>query len=130
GSCRTSARRATRSIPSRRRSRASSGCPERAMTRARTELRAQADVASWLAAGLCLRRVPGDAADDVTIGGSLLACASELATMPPPGVIADVANLLGGARPQLDPPHGAGEELKIALRAYDDDVLGRLVQTP
>src|SRR5690606_13229169 len=41
-----------------------------------------------------------------------------------------VANLLGGARPQLDPPHGAGEELKIALRAYDDDVLGRLVQTP
>lgn len=100
------------------------------MIPARTELRAQADVASWLAAGLCLRRVQGDAADDVTIGGSLLACASELATMPPPGVIADVANLLGGARPQLEPPHGAGEELKIALRAYDDDVLGRLVQTP
>ncbi|HWO23228.1 MAG TPA: hypothetical protein VNO30_31015 [Kofleriaceae bacterium] len=96
----------------------------------RTELRAQADVASWLAAGLVLRRVPGEAEDDVTVAGSILACASELATMPPPGVIADVATLLGGARPQLEPPAGAGEALKQALRAYDDDVLGRLVQTP
>lgn len=97
----------------------------------RTELRAQADVASWLAAGLCLRRVQGETADDdVTVAGSILACASELATMPPPGVIADVATLLGGARPQLPPPPGAAEALKVALRSYDDDVLGRLVQTP
>ncbi len=96
----------------------------------RTELRTQADVASWLAAGLCLRRVHGETEDDVTVGGSILACASELATMPPPGVIADVATLLGGARPQVEPPQGADEGLKIALRAYDDDVLGRLVQTP
>ena len=96
----------------------------------RTELRSQADVASWLAAGLCLRRVHGEAEDDVTVAGSILACASELATLPPPGVIADVATLLGGARPQLEPPPGAGEALRAALRAYDDDVLGRLVQTP
>jgi len=96
----------------------------------RTELRAQADVASWLAAGLSLRRVHGEPEDDVTVAGSIMACASELATMPPPGVIADVATLLGGARPQIEPPHGADEALKIALRAYDDDVLGRLVQTP
>jgi len=104
--------------------------PERTDRAERTELRAQADVASWLAAGLCLRRVQGDGEDDVTIGGSILACVSELATMPPPGVIADVAMLLGGARPVVEPPHGGDEALKIALRAYDDDVLGRLVQTP
>lgn len=98
----------------------------------RTELRVQADVASWLAAGLCLRRVraEAEAEAEVTIAGSILACASELATLPPPGVIADVATLLGGARPGLPPPPGAGEALKAALRAYDDDVLGRLVQTP
>jgi hypothetical protein len=100
------------------------------MSPIRTELRAQTDVTSWLAAGLCLRRVPGELEDDVTVAGSILACASELATLPPPGVIADVATLLGGARPQLEPPLGTDEGLRIALRAYDDDVLGRLVQTP
>lgn len=98
---------------------------------ARTELRAQADVASWLAAGLCLRRVPGDSVeDDIAVAGSILACASELASLPPPGVIADVATLLGGVRPQVEVPQSADDALKIALRAYDDDVLGRLVQTP
>ena len=66
------------------------------MSAPRTELRAQADVASWLAAGLCLRRVQAETEDDITVAGSILACASELATLPPPGVIADVATLLGG----------------------------------
>lgn len=103
-----------------------------------SELRAQGEVASWLAAGLCLRRVPGasDGDDDIAIAGSILACASELATLPPPGVIADVASLLAGARPHADPgsaravPLAAVDEgLRGALRAYEDDVLGRLVQT-
>lgn len=93
-----------------------------------TELRAHADVASWLAAGLCLRRVTGDE-DDATIASSILACGAELAALPPPGVIADIAMLLGGARPALDPSPVPDESLRAALRAYDDDVLGRLVQT-
>jgi hypothetical protein len=97
----------------------------------RTELRAQADVTSWLAAGLCLRRVPGETEDDAAaVTRSIVMCAEELAAMPPPGVIADVAMLLGGARPQLPPPQGGDEGLRVALRAYDDDVLGRLVGTP
>jgi hypothetical protein len=101
------------------------------MSPPRTELRAQADVTSWLAAGLGLRRVAGEAEDDAAaVTRSIVMCAEELAAMPPPGVIADVAMLLGGARPQLPPPQGGGEELRVALRAYDDDVLGRLVGTP
>ena len=101
------------------------------MSPPRTELRAQADVTSWLAAGLCLRRVAGEAEDDAAaVTRSIVMCAEELAAMPPPGVIADVAMLLGGARPQLPPPQGGDEGLRVALRAYDDDVLGRLIQTP
>lgn len=92
------------------------------------ELRSQADVASWLAAGLCLRRVAGDD-DDTAIAGAILACASELPAMPPPGVIADIAVLLGGARPTVDAPVAGDDALRGALRAYDDDVLGRLVTT-
>lgn len=93
-----------------------------------SELRTQADVASWLAAGLCLRRVTSEG-DDAIVTASILACGTELAALPPPGVIADVALLFGGARPALDPPPAADEALRIALRAYDDDVLARLVQT-
>jgi hypothetical protein len=94
----------------------------------KAELRSQADVANWLAAGLCLRRVTAED-DDTAVAGAIIACASELPAMPPPGVIADIAVLLGGARPQTDLPQAADEALRGALRAYDDDVLGRLVTT-
>jgi hypothetical protein len=89
------------------------------------ELRIAADVAAWLAAGLALRRVPSD--DE--IAPAILACASELATMPPPGVIADVAALLAGVRLGVGPPVAAGDAVRAAIRAYDDDVLARLVTT-
>src|SRR5213592_4589228 len=94
----------------------------------KAELRSQADVASWLAAGLCLRRVISED-DDTAVAGAIIACASELPALPPPGVIADIAILLGGTRPQTDPLAIADEALRGALRAYDDDVLGRLVTT-
>ncbi len=94
----------------------------------KAELRSQADVANWLAAGLCLRRVFTED-DDTAVAGAIIACASELPAMPPPGVIADVAILLGGSRPQTDPPAALDDALRGALRAYDDDVLGRLVTT-
>ena len=100
------------------------------MTRA--ELRTAADVASWVAAGLCLRRVPAADEEDTLIAQAILACASELGAMPPPGVIADVAVLLGGARVQSSPQTSAplGEDaLRTAVRAYDDDVLSRLTTT-
>ena len=94
----------------------------------KAELRSQADVANWLAAGLCLRRVTAED-DDTAVAGAIIACASELPAMPPPGVIADIAVLLGGARPQTDPLAIHDDGLRSAMRAYDDDVLGRLVTT-
>jgi len=101
---------------------------------ARTELRTQQEVASWVAAGLCLRRVPTTetepGSDEATIGQAILACASELGALPPAGVIADVAVLLGGARlPQAASVLG-DDHLKAAVRAYEDDVLMRLASTP
>jgi vWA domain found in the FtsH ternary systems/N-terminal helical region fused to the FtsH ternary system vWA domain len=91
------------------------------------ELRTQADVASWLAAGLALRRVITED-DDALIAQAIGACANELPALPPPGMIADVAVLLGGARLPLSGPVATNEEgLRAAIRAYDDDVLARLV---
>ena len=87
----------------------------------RTELRTAQEVASWVAAGLCLRRVPtleGDTnADEATIGQAILTCASELGALPPAGVIADLAVLLGGARlPQPGATLG-DDHLKAAVRS-------------
>ncbi len=91
------------------------------------ELRTQADVASWLAAGLALRRVVTED-DDQLIASAIAACANELSSLPPPGMIADVAVLLGGARlPLSTPVQSRDDNLRAAVRAYDDDVLARLV---
>jgi hypothetical protein len=114
------------------------------------ELRDAADIASWLAVGLALRRIaPPEAitdaiadatadaiagaiaADDERIGRAIAACANELPALPPPGVIADLASLLAGARPVTGAqPAGGGEALRAAIRAYDDDVIARLTQVP
>jgi hypothetical protein len=114
------------------------------------ELRSAADIASWLAVGLVLRRIPppeqvGDGGDpgagyddDDTVARALGACANELSTLPPPGVIADIATLLAGARAVLAPPAVPtvatvatvrDDALRTAIRAYDDDVLARLTST-
>jgi hypothetical protein len=99
----------------------------------RAELRTAADVATWVAAGLCLRRVPVSDDDDMLISQAILACASELGALPPPGVISDVAVLLGGARVPGTATTGQAqlgdEALRTAVRAYDDDVLSRLATT-
>ncbi|MEO7736457.1 MAG: hypothetical protein ABIY55_36195, partial [Kofleriaceae bacterium] len=95
------------------------------------ELRSAAEVASWLAVGLALRRVPGtgDHDDEAAVARAIAACANELPGLPPPGVIADLQTLLTGARPALAAPIG-DEALRAAIRAYDDDVLARLLATP
>ncbi|MEJ7603591.1 MAG: hypothetical protein WKG01_37235 [Kofleriaceae bacterium] len=67
--------------------------------------------------------------DDSTIGQAILACASELGALPPAGVIADVATLLGGARLPQSAAVPGDDALKAAVRAYDDDVLARLTTT-
>src|SRR5687767_5042588 len=98
---------------------------------ARTELRTAADVASGVAAGLCLRRVAAQESEqeDATIGQAILSCASELGALPPAGVIADLAVLLGGARLPQSTPVAGDDLLKNAVRAYEDDVLVRLATT-
>ena len=100
------------------------------------ELRSLAEVTAWLASGLAVRRVPapsGPSSLEQDVTAALLACASELPTLPPPGVIADLVMLLAGARaargataPAAVPDRG----LRAALRAYDDDVLARLLAIP
>jgi hypothetical protein len=86
-------------------------------------------VQAWLAAGLALRRVnaPDEGGDDVAIAQAISSCANELAALPPPGMIADVATLLAGARLPLSKPVAGDDALRSAVRAYDDDVLARLV---
>src|SRR5436190_2015638 len=82
----------------------------------KAELRSQADVASWLAAGLCLRRVISED-DDTAVAGAIIACASELPALPPPGVIADIAILLGGARPRDERDAAGKTELRTGAGA-------------
>lgn len=106
-----------------------------------SELRTTAEIASWLAVGLALRRVataggePSDAgpwnllAIDA-VSSALRACANELPALPPAGVIADVAALLGGGRPLTSAASPDDDALRAALRAYDDDVVARLLATP
>jgi hypothetical protein len=73
------------------------------------ELRTAAEVASWLAVGLALRRIvppepaaeAGDHDDDAVVARAIAVCANELPALPPPGVIADIATLLTGARPAI-----------------------------
>jgi len=108
------------------------------------ELRTAAEVASWLAVGLVLRRIgpaepfaeAGGPDDRAAVARAIVVCANELPSLPPPGVIADIAMLLTGARLAIDAPGtglaaaGADGALRAAIRAYDDDVLARLTQTP
>jgi hypothetical protein len=90
------------------------------------ELRTGADVAAWLSAGMQLRRTATRYADDELVARALVACASELASLPPPGVVADVAAMLAGARPPSSSMVVRDATLRAALRAYDDDLLARL----
>jgi len=71
--------------------------------------------------------VNADENDDVAVSQAISTCANELAHMPPPGMIADVATLLGGARLPLLRPITGDDSLRAAIHAYDDDVLARLV---
>lgn len=93
------------------------------------ELRTAGDVAGWLAAGLLLRRVSSDSPEEdaALVSQAIVACANELSALPPPGVIADLAVLLGGARLPLPGPIAADDAVRAGIHAYDDDVLARLV---
>ncbi len=95
-----------------------------------SELRSPIDVANWLAAGLCLRRIHGSN-DDILVAQSIIACANDMATLPPPGVVADVVALLSGVNlPILTSPPDVSDDIRSSIRSYDDDILSRLSSTP
>lgn len=97
------------------------------------ELRDAGDIARWLAAGLAMRRVlPVEAGrdDDERVARAIVACANELSALPPPGVIADLSSLLAGAPFTAAPFAASDDAVRGAVRAYDDDVLARLIATP
>ena len=91
------------------------------------ELRSGTDVTTWLATGLLLRRV-GD--DDAVARDAITACSAELSALPPPGVIADLAQLVMGTRLPSRSASPGDDAMRGAIRAYDDDLLARLVTTP
>jgi hypothetical protein len=95
----------------------------------REELRTADEVAIWVAAGLRVRRVADRRHDDSLVDLAILACASELETLPPAGVIADLAGLVAGA--ELAGAASSGDAALLgALRTYEDDVLVRLLSSP
>lgn len=95
------------------------------------ELREPAAAAAWLAAGLCLARLPAPVADEGRVATWLLAILAERGVLPPAGAVADIGQLLCGHTASvlagLPVPPG---ELADAVRAYEEHVIGRLETDP
>ncbi len=102
------------------------------------EIRKRDEVSTWLAAGLCLSRVGLPAPSEIELASAwVLAALSELPSLPPVGVVADVGRLVTGASGDLAAASVAGggvpaaePRLKAAVRAYEDQLLGRLGADP
>ena len=93
------------------------------------ELRDRQEAERWLLGGLALMRLAVPTADELALVTPwLLAAVDDVPALPPSGVIADLGRLLLGRGLTLVPslvPAGA-ERLRAALRAYEDEWLGRL----
>jgi hypothetical protein len=83
----------------------------------------------WLLASLGLTRLASPSADALgRVTPWLLATLDDVPWLPPAGVVADVGMLLAGGRTSFAPwiaPAGA-RWLRAAVRAYEDEWLGRL----
>jgi hypothetical protein len=93
------------------------------------ELRDRDQAERWLLGGLALMRLSTPTADELLrVTPWLLALVDDVPSLPPAGMIADVGRLLLGRgltlAPSLVPP--GAERLRAALRAYEDEWLGRL----
>jgi hypothetical protein len=93
-----------------------------------TDLRTREQAGAWLSAGLCLARVGTPSADWVRrVAPWVSAAAAEVPLLPPAGVIADLGDMICGSSPSFDGSMAPTPRLREALRAYEDQVLGRLV---
>lgn len=96
------------------------------------ELRDRAHAEAWLAAGLCLARLSRPGAEEhARMAPWLLGVLSESGTLPPAGVIADIAHLLlGRSMRAIQPLPDIDARLGQVIHAYEDHVLGRLDADP
>jgi hypothetical protein len=98
------------------------------------EIRDRAVAERWLAGGLCLMRLGHPTASELNAASPwLLAALSEMAALPPPGVVTDVGRLLlgGGFELTAAPPLPSSDvRLRAAVRGYEDQILGRLAADP
>lgn len=83
-----------------------------------------------MAAGVCLVRVGGVGPNDVVaMTRQVLVAVSESGALPPVGVLGDVGKLVGGASLDFSFPLPVTRpEVGQAVRAYEDQFLGRLAQ--
>jgi hypothetical protein len=86
----------------------------------------------WMAAGMCLIRVGAPAAQDVhAVTRQMLVAVSESGALPPVGVLGDIGKLASGASLDFSSPLPATQpDVAKAVRAYEDQFLGRLAQDP
>lgn len=93
--------------------------------------REDVDPAEWLAGGLCLARLPLDAAGIGEVLSSLLSCYRDRGGVPPAGLLADLC-LLVKAQSGLENSRAWAPdqaELRSALNAYEDQLLARVVES-
>ncbi len=96
------------------------------------ELRDAEAAGRWTAAGLCLIRVGSAGATEVaSVTRQMLVAVSEAGSLPPVGMLGDIGKLVGGASLDFSAPLPATQpEISRAVRAYEDQFLGRLAQDP
>lgn len=96
------------------------------------ELRDAEAATRWMAAGVCLMRLGAPGPSEVSaVTRRLLSAVSESGALPPIGVLGDVGKLVFGASLDFSAPLPATQpEVSAAVRAYEDQFLGRLAQDP
>ena len=93
------------------------------------EIREREATERRLIGGLALMRLASPTTDELgPVTGWLLAALDDLAWLPPVGVVADVGHLVADCRSATVPSLAAvgSPRLRAALRAYEDEWLGRL----
>jgi hypothetical protein len=96
------------------------------------ELRDADAAGRWMAAGVCLMRVGSTGPNDVSaLTRQMLAAVNEAGALPPVGVLGDIGKLVSGASLDFSAPlPPTRPEIAQAVRAYEDQFLGRLAQDP